>query len=118
MSRKRRVAVLEIIALPGKSLQNALVARQYAGIFPQAIAVWCSQAGHNVTYRTYFGRGDLPDLGEPDVLFVSCTSECSALAHILAKEMSGKLSRVPLTVIGGPHARCYRKTVSGSSTWW
>lgn len=107
MTRKRRIAVLEILALPGKRLLNALVARQYAGVFPQAIAVWCSQAGHDVTYRTYFGRGDLPDLGDPDVLFVSCTSECSALAYIVAKEMSGKLPRVTLTVIGGPHARCY-----------
>ena len=107
MTEKRRIAVLEILALPGKNLLGALVARQYAAVFPQAIAVWCAQAGHEVTYRTYCGRGDLPDLGKPDVLFVSCTSECSALAYLAAKGMSGRRPRATRTVIGGPHARCY-----------
>lgn len=106
MARQRRIAVLEILALPGNWL-NGLIARQYAGVFPQAIAVWCSQAGHDVIYRTYFGCGGLPDLGDPDVLFVSCTSECSALAYLVAKEILGRLPRVTRTVIGGPHARCY-----------
>ncbi len=107
MTEKRRIAVLEILALPGKNLLGALVARQYAAVFPQAIAVWCAQAGHEVTYRTYCGRGDLPDLGKPDVLFVSCTSECSALAYLVAKGMSARRPRATRTVIGGPHARCY-----------
>ncbi len=40
MTEKRRIAVLEILALPGKNLLGALVARQYAAVFPQAIAVW------------------------------------------------------------------------------
>ena len=107
MTRKRRIAVLEILSLPGNWLQNRLVARQYAGVFPQAIAVWCSQAGFDVTYRTYFGCGALPEPGDSDVLFVSCASQCAALAYLVARETRRRRPQRTRTVIGGPHACCY-----------
>ena len=34
------------------------VVKQYAGIMPQAVSVWCRKLGHHVFYATYYGQKD------------------------------------------------------------
>lgn len=80
--------------------------KQFMGIAPQAVAVWCRQLGHRVHYCTYWGQADplrlLPN--DVDVLFVSSYTQSSALAYALAIIFK---RRRALTVIGGPHARSF-----------
>jgi radical SAM superfamily enzyme YgiQ (UPF0313 family) len=84
----------------------AVFKKQYASIMPQAVAVWCRQLGHHVSYATYYGQQDplrlLPD--DLDVLFVSTHTQASALSYALARLYRRQKT---LTVIGGPHARSF-----------
>lgn len=85
---------------------RVVLKKQYASIVPQAIAVWCRELGHDVSYAVYYGQGAierlLPD--DLDLVFVSTYTQSSALAYALAKiyRRAGVL-----TVIGGPHARSF-----------
>ena len=107
-----RVGVLELLideAPSGRLVDRAYRAvfrKQYASIMPQAVAVWCRQMGHDVTYATYHGQQDpvrlLPD--DLDVLFLATYTQASALAYALARLYR---RRKTLTVIGGPHARSF-----------
>jgi hypothetical protein len=77
-----------------------------ASIMPQAIGVWCKEEGHEVTFVCYTGFEDLltelPD--NVDVVFIGAFTEAAhtayALSHLFRR-------RGAITVIGGPHARCY-----------
>jgi hypothetical protein len=85
---------------------GALFRKQFMGIMPQTIAVWCRQRGHSVHYRTYWGQVDplslLPD--DLEVLFVSSYTQSSALAYAIATVFK---RRGTLTVVGGPHSRSF-----------
>ncbi|HVH83927.1 MAG TPA: hypothetical protein VM713_06390, partial [Steroidobacteraceae bacterium] len=106
-----RVGVLELLTdSQNRGYTAALYARyyrrQFMSIMPQVVAVWCRQLGHRVSYATYCGNGDprslLPD--DLDVVFIAVYTQASALAYALAKlyRRAGVL-----TVIGGPHAKCF-----------
>jgi len=106
-----RVGVLELLTdSQNRGYTAALYARyfrrQFMSIMPQVVAVWCRQLGHRVSYATYCGNGDprslLPD--DLDVVFIAVYTQASALAYALAKlyRRAGTL-----TVIGGPHAKCF-----------
>jgi hypothetical protein len=77
-----------------------------ASIMPQVISVWCEQEGHDVRLVCYTGLEDLlrelpADL---DVLFIGAFTQSAQLAYAL----SGMARRNgTVTVLGGPHARCY-----------
>lgn len=106
-----RVGVLDLLVdAPIKGalarLYAAYFRKQFSGIMPQAVSVWCRQLGHETFYTTYYGaddpRGLLPrDL---DIVFISTYTQASALAYALAKlyRRDGVL-----TVIGGPHAKAF-----------
>ena len=89
-----------------QAVGDYLTTKQYASIMPQAIAVWCRQAGHQTFYATYYGRGDpkekLPD--DLDVVFVAAITKYSALAYVLAKLYRRDKT---LTIIGGAHAKSF-----------
>jgi len=109
--RRKRVGVIELLAYTVSSewlslkLVNSLK-RQYYSIMPQVVSVWCRELGHDVTYATYYGQADplslLPD--DLDVVFISASTQASALAYALAKLYRRK---GVLTVAGGPHAKCF-----------
>jgi len=90
----------------GRRFYGRRFRRHYASIMPQAVAVWCRQLGHDVTYTTYYGQQDprslLPD--DLDVVFLSTYTHASAAAYALGKLFQQERT---LTVIGGPHARSY-----------
>jgi radical SAM superfamily enzyme YgiQ (UPF0313 family) len=77
-----------------------------ASIMPQVIGVWCRQEGHEVTFVCYTGfenlLTELPD--SFDVVFIGAFTEAAHTAYALSNLFRG---RGAITVIGGPHARCY-----------
>ncbi|MHC4432156.1 MAG: B12-binding domain-containing radical SAM protein, partial [Planctomycetota bacterium] len=113
---RKKVGVIELLAYTVSSewLLLRLVnkaKRQMYSIMPQVVSVWCRELGHEVTYATYFGQGDpmslLPD--DLDVVFISASTQASALSYALAKlyRRNGTL-----TVAGGPHAKCFPEDCS------
>ena len=77
-----------------------------ASIMPQVIGVWCKQEGHEVAFVCYTGFEDLltelPD--NVDVVFIGAFTEAAHTAYALSNLFRG---RGAITVLGGPHARCY-----------
>ncbi len=73
---------------------------------PQAIGVWCEEAGHDVTLVCYTGFGDvtedLPD--NLDLAFIGTFTQGAQLAYALSARLR---SEGTITVLGGPHVRCY-----------
>jgi radical SAM superfamily enzyme YgiQ (UPF0313 family) len=88
------------------SLYAAYFRRQFYGIVPQAVSVWCRELGHQVFYTTYYGQKDPKSLlpNDLDVVFISAFTQASALAYALAKLFRREKT---LTVIGGPHAKSF-----------
>jgi len=77
-----------------------------ASIMPQVIGVWCSQEGHEVSFVCYTGFEDLmEEFPDPlDVVFIGAFTEAAHTAYALSNLFRAKGA---VTVIGGPHARCY-----------
>lgn len=78
----------------------------FASIMPQVIGVWCEEAGHDVTFVCYTGVEDLAiELPtDIDLLFIGAFT---AAAHTAAAISNQYRDRGVVTVLGGPHARCY-----------
>ncbi|MGH9363962.1 MAG: B12-binding domain-containing radical SAM protein [Thermoanaerobaculia bacterium] len=77
-----------------------------ASIMPQVIGVWCEAEGHEVTFICYTGLEnlveELPD--QVDLVFIGAFTEAALLAYSLSNLFRSKGA---ITVLGGPHARCY-----------
>jgi hypothetical protein len=73
---------------------------------PQIIGVWCKEEGHNVNYSIFTGSQSLKDLlfYETDLVFISSFTYTAQLAYALSNYFH---SKGIITVLGGPHARCY-----------
>ena len=106
-----KIGVIELLQeKPAESwsyrLYHAQFSKQFVSITPQAIAVWCRQAGHQVHYATYYGQADpkslLPD--DLDVVFIGTYTPYCGLAYALAKLYRREKT---LTVIGGAHAKSF-----------
>ena len=106
-----RVGILDLLVdapvrSPLARLYSNYFRKQFMGVMPQTVAVWCRQLGHEVFYTTYYGADDpksvLPD--DLDVVFMATYTQACTLAYALAKlyRRDGVL-----TVIGGPHARAF-----------
>jgi len=108
--RRQRVGVLDLLADAPPSGWDRVYAsqfrRQFVSIPPQAVAVWCRQLGHRVSYATYYGQRPPADLlpNDLDVVFVGAYTKASGLAYALAKLFR---RRGALTVLGGPHASAF-----------
>jgi len=105
--RRLKVGVIDLVGnRPAPGLWNRVMKPNFASIMPQAIAVWCEDLGHEVTFVCVTGAEDLdkelpPDL---DLLFVAAfTNAAQRAAAISARHRA----RGTVTAIGGPHARCY-----------
>ncbi|HYH16966.1 MAG TPA: radical SAM protein [Flavisolibacter sp.] len=77
-----------------------------ASIMPQVVATWCEQEGHDVQLICYTGREDLrKEIPEDvDLVFICSFTQAALLAYALSNYLQ---SRGVVTVLGGPHARCY-----------
>jgi hypothetical protein len=105
--RKLRIGIIDLVCKdPTRALWARVMNANLASIMPQAVAVWCQQEGHEVTYLCYTGFENLADeLPENvDVVFIGAFTEAAQLAYALSSQFQ---SRGAVTVLGGPHARCY-----------
>ena len=77
-----------------------------AGIMPQVVATWCEEEGHEVDFFCYTGMESLPgELSDDlDLVFISAFTQTALLAYSLSNFFR---SKGVVTVLGGPHARCY-----------
>jgi len=105
--RKLRIGVIDLAAKgPTRALWARVMNASLASIMPQAVAVWCREEGHDVTFLCYTGFEDLAAELPPevDLVFIGAFTEAAQLAYALSNLFR---SRGAVTVIGGPHARCY-----------
>ncbi len=77
-----------------------------ASIMPQVLGVWCEEDGHDVEFVCYTGFEDLVDElpQNADVVFIGAFTQSAQLAYAMSNLFR---SRGAVTVLGGPHARCY-----------
>jgi hypothetical protein len=105
--RRLRVGVLDLVTkTPRPSLYGRIMHPNLASIMPQVVAVWCEQAGHEVTLVCYTGMENLMDeLPDGlDLLFIGAFTQSAQLAYAVSEFYR---RRGAVTVLGGPHARCY-----------
>jgi hypothetical protein len=102
-----RIGVLDLVTRnPTRALYARVMHANLASIMPQVVSVWCEQAGHKVTLVCYTGFEDLAAELPPDLnlLFVGGFTQSAQLAYSLSNLFR---TRGAVTVLGGPHARCY-----------
>ncbi len=105
--RKLTIGIVDIVSKgPTRALYARLMNANLASIMPQAIGVWCRQLGHEVTLVCYTGFEELLDELPPslDLLFIGAFTEAAHTAYSLSGLFR---ARGTITVLGGPHARCY-----------
>lgn len=102
-----RIGILDLVArAPSTSLWSRIMNPNFASVMPQAIAVWCEQDGHDVHYVCYTGSEDLSSAlpTDIDVMFIGAFTEAAQLSYAISALFR---ARGAITVLGGPHARCY-----------
>jgi hypothetical protein len=107
MLRRLRVTVLDLTnERPTRALYARLMNANLASIMPQAVAVWCEEAGHQINFVCYTGFENLAEeiSADTDVLFIGAFTQAAHLAYAVSNLHR---QRGAITVLGGPHARCY-----------
>jgi hypothetical protein len=107
MNRKLRVGIIDLVSKkPNKKLFARIMNANFASIMPQVVGVWCEELGHEVNYICYTGKEDLlQELPQnSDIIFIGAFTETALTAYALSNFLQ---SRGSVTVLGGPHARCY-----------
>jgi hypothetical protein len=105
--RKLKVGVVDLVSKgPTHTLWARIMHANLASIMPQVVASWCEQEGHDVKMICYTGQEDLAkELPKGvDIVFISSFTQASFLAYALSNFFR---SQGAVTVLGGPHARCY-----------
>jgi hypothetical protein len=105
--RKLRIGIIDLVTKgPTRALYARIMNASLASIMPQVVAVWCEEQGHDVTFVCYTGFENLTDeLPENvDLVFIGAFTEAAQAAYALSNLFR---SRGAITVLGGPHARCY-----------
>ncbi len=105
--KKLNIGVIDLIHRgPTNALYFRLMNANLASIMPTVVALWCENAGHNVHFITYTGfeklERELPD--KLDLLFISAFTQAAPLAYSISAMFQSKGT---VTVLGGPHARCF-----------
>lgn len=107
MRHKLHVGIIDLVTKgPTRALWARVMNANFASIMPQVLAVWCEEEGHDVSYVCYTGFEDLLEELPLDVniVFIGAFSESAQTAYALSALYR---SRGAVTVLGGPHARCY-----------
>ncbi|HWJ27474.1 MAG TPA: hypothetical protein VNS32_13095, partial [Flavisolibacter sp.] len=104
---KLKVGVIDLVSKgPSHTLWAKVMHANLASVMPQVVATWCEKEGHEVFFTCYTGREDLhqelpKDL---DLVFIASFTQAALLAYAISNYL--RLKGV-ITVLGGPHARCY-----------
>jgi hypothetical protein len=105
--KKLKIGVIDLVSKgPTNTLWAKIMHANLASIMPQVIATWCEEQGHEATMICYTGREDLSKElpKEVDVVFISSFTQAALLSYALSNYFR---SKGVVTILGGPHARCY-----------
>ena len=105
--RKLRIGIVDLVSRgPTRSLYARLMHANLASIMPQVLAVWCEELGHDVRLVCYTGFEDLTEQlpTDIDILFIGAFTQAAQLSYAVSNLFR---KRGVVTVLGGPHARCY-----------
>lgn len=105
--RRLSITILDLVAKgPARKPFAWVMHPNMASIMPQVVGVWCEELGHRVRYICYTGFENLDTelAGEADLLFIGAFSRAAQTAYAISNLFR---SRGAVTVLGGPHARCY-----------
>ncbi|HMA28544.1 MAG TPA: radical SAM protein [Thermoanaerobaculia bacterium] len=105
--RRLRIVVIDLVSKgPTRATYARLMNANFASIMPQVVAVWCTELGHDVSLVCYTGFEDLMEElpRDVDLVFVGAFTEAAHTAYAVSALLK---SRGAVTVLGGPHARCY-----------
>ncbi|MFQ5721060.1 MAG: radical SAM protein, partial [Candidatus Aminicenantales bacterium] len=105
--RKLRIVVIDLVTnRPTRTIFSRVILPSFVSIMAQIIAVWCKQAGHDVKFECFISFKNLfeklPD--DIDIVFISAFTRAAQLSYALSNLFQ---QRGAVTVLGGPHARCY-----------
>lgn len=105
--RKLKIGIIDLVSKgPTNTLWARIMHANLASIMPQIVASWCEQEGHDVTFTCYTGlenlETELPR--DVDLVFICSFTQAAFLAYALSNYFRSKGA---VTVLGGPHARCY-----------
>ncbi|KAA5544825.1 B12-binding domain-containing radical SAM protein [Adhaeribacter rhizoryzae] len=104
---KLKIGIIDLVSKgPTSTLWARVMHANLASIMPQVVATWCEQEGHEVTLICYTGQEDLQkELPQGvDLVFICSFTQAALLAYALSNYFR---SQGTVTVLGGPHARCY-----------
>lgn len=105
--RKLEIAIIDLVSKgPANTLWARIMHANLASIMPQIVASWCESQGHKVTFTCYTGfeKLDKELSGKYDLVFICSFSQAAFLAYSISNYFRSKGA---VTVLGGPHARCY-----------
>lgn len=105
--RRLRIGIVDLVSQgPTRALWARVMNANLASIMPQVIAVWCKRAGHDVSLLCYTGFENLDEElpNNLDIVFIGAFTEAALVAYALSNQFQ---SKGVVTVLGGPHARCY-----------
>jgi hypothetical protein len=105
--RKLRIGIIDLVTkAPTRALYGRIMHANFASIMPQVIATWCEQEGHDVTLVCYTGFENLAkEVPESaDIVFIGAFTQAAQQSYALSSRFRANGA---VTVLGGPHARCY-----------
>ncbi len=105
--RKYRIWIIDLVTnAPARSFYHRIMIPNESSIMPQVVAKWCEDEGHEVTYYTYTGFENLiKELpADADIVFISAFTYAAQLAYAVSHLLRANNT---ITILGGPHARCY-----------
>ncbi len=105
--RPLRIGIIDLVTKgPTSTLWARLMHANFASIMPQVLAAWCEEDGHDVSFVCYTGLEDLANElpSDVDVVFIGSFTQAAQLSYALSALFRAKGA---VTVLGGPHARCY-----------
>jgi hypothetical protein len=105
--KKLKISVIDLVGKgPAHTLWARIMHANLASIMPQVVACWCEQEGHEVSFICFTGveklDKELPR--DADLVFICSFTQAALLAYSLSQYFQ---SQGAVTVLGGPHARCY-----------
>jgi hypothetical protein len=105
--KKLNIGIIDLVSKgPANTLWARIMHANLASIMPQIVASWCEEEGHRVTFTCYTGfenlDTELPD--KFDVVFICSFTQAAFLSYAMSNYFRKKGA---VTVLGGPHARCY-----------
>jgi len=105
--KQLKIGLIDLVCKgPTNTLWARIMHANLQSIMPQVVATWCEQEGHEVTLVCYTGREDLRTAlpADVDLVFISSFTQAALLGYALSNYYHSKGA---VTVLGGPHARCY-----------